>query len=322
MDDISVDYVPEVAMQRVYVGLVSAGLVLAGCSSSDGGPPTGNDPNGTIAGQVIDADSGNSGVPGITVQLVGPAGTQNITTGAGGAFSVGSAAPGSWSATLQLPATYRLAATETGTRTSTVTAGQTSTLTQFRMARPKGSVTGTAVEGTAGIAGGTVAATRGGFTTRNATPTVAGYTIADLATGPWTLAYTPPTSHRVVAGQSNTRFVTIAEGTSVTASAFVLEPAPPAPQIVEIHLNGTSFLNGTITIAAGTTVRWINDDGQAHTVTPENSSQAGVWARQTTSSTGVVFEHTFTVANQTYRYRCEPHSADFTSGMVGVITVS
>jgi plastocyanin len=57
-------------------------------------------------------------------------------------------------------------------------------------------------------------------------------------------------------------------------------------------------------------------------VTPENSSQAGVGARQTTSSPGVVFEHTFTVANQTYRYRCEPHSADFTSGMVGVITVS
>lgn len=307
-------------MKGVYVGLMSAGLVVAGCS--DGGPPTGNNPNGTIAGQVIDADSSNSGVPGVSVQLVGPAGTQSITTGAGGAFSVGNAAPGAWTATLQLPATYRLATTETGMRTSTVTAGQTSTLTQFRMARPKGSVTGTAVEDDAGIAGGTVAATRAGFTTRNATPTVAGYTIADLVTGPWTLAYTPPASHRVVPGQSSTRSVTIADGATVTASAFELEPAPPAPQVVEIHLNGSSFLNGTITIAAGTTVRWINDDGQPHTVTPENSSQAGVWARQTTSSPGLVFEHTFSVANQTYRYRCEPHSTNFTNGMVGVITVT
>lgn len=309
-------------MKRVYVGLVSAGLGLAGCGSSDGGPPTGNETNGTIAGQVIDADSSNSGVPGVSVQLAGPAGTQTITTGAGGAFSVANAAPGAWSATLQLPATYRLATTETGMRTATVTAGQTSTLAQFRMVRPKGSVTGTAVEDDTGIAGGTVEATRTGFTTRDATPTVAGYTIADLATGPWTLSYTPPASHRVVPGQPSTRAVTIAEGTTATASAFVLEPAPPAPQVVEIRLNGTSFVNGTITIAVGTTVRWINDDGQAHTVTPENSSQAGVWQEQTTSSTGVVFEHTFTAANQTYRYRCVPHSTSFTSGMVGVITVT
>jgi plastocyanin len=271
-------------------------------------------------GQVIDADSSNSGVPGVTVQLVGP-GTQTITTGAGGAFSVANAVPGAWSATLQLPAAYRLAATETGTRTSTVTAGQTMTLAQFLMARPKGSVTGTATEGSTGIAGGSVEATRPGFTAHDATPTAAGYTIPDLASGPWSLEYTPPATHDLVSGETGTRTVTIAEGATATASAFELEPAPPS-QVVEIQLNGTSFENGTITIAVGTTVRWINSDGQSHTVTPENASQAGVWQRQVTSSQGTVFEHTFTAANQTYRYRCEPHSTNFTSGMVGVITVT
>jgi plastocyanin len=311
----------EVRMRGVFIGIIAAGVGLGACSSGDG-PPTGNSQTGTIAGQVIDADSGNSGVSGISVQLAGPAGTQTVTTGAGGGFSVANAATGAWTATLQLPASYRLAANETGTRSSTVTASQTTTLAMFLMARPKGSVTGTATEGSAGIAGGTVAATRPGFTVHDATPTAAGYTIADLASGPWSLAYTPPATHDLVAGESGTRTVTIAEGATATASAFELEDAPPQSQVVEIRLNGTTFENGTITIAAGTTVRWINVDGADHTVTPENASQSGVWQRQVTSSQGTVFEHTFTVSNQTYRYRCEPHSTNFTSGMVGVITVT
>jgi plastocyanin len=304
-------------MRRFYLGIIAAGVGLSACSGD--GPPTGNSQTGTIAGQVIDADSGNSGVAGVSVQLAGPAGTQTVTTGAGGGFSVANAATGAWTATLQLPASYRLAASETGTRSSTVTASQTTTLANFMMARPKGSVTGTATEGSAGIAGGTVSATRPGFTTRDATPTAAGYTIANLAVGPWSLAYTPPETHDLVSGESGTRTVTIAENATATATAFELEDAPV---VVEIRLNGTTFENGTITIAPGTTVRWINVDGVGHTVTPENTSQPGVWSRQVTSSPGTVFEHTFTVPSQTYRYRCEPHSSSFTSGMVGVITVT
>ena len=307
-------------MRSVYIGVIAAGVGLGACSSGDG-PPTGNSQTGTIAGQVIDADSGNSGVSGISVQLAGPAGTQTVTTVAGGGFSVANAATGAWTATLQLPASYRLAANETGTRSSTVTASQTTTLSMFLMARPKGSVTGTATEGSTGIAGGTVAATRPGFTAHDATPTAAGYTIADLAVGPWSLAYTPPATHDLVSGESGTRTVTIAEGATATASAFELEDKPQS-QVVEIRLNGTTFQNGTVTIAPGTTVRWINESGGPHTVTPENTSQSGVWQDQTMSTQGQVFEHTFTVPNQTYRYRCEPHSTSFTSGMVGVITVT
>lgn len=304
-------------MKRVCV-CITAGLLLMACSG-DGG--TGSTPTGTITGQVIDADSGSAGVPGVSVQLAGGSGSQTVVTGTGGAFTLGNAAAGAWTATLQLPASYRLAANESGTRTATVTADQTATLTQFRMARPKGSVTGTATADGAGVAGGSVAAARGGFTGLSATPAAAGYTIAGLAVGPWTLTYTPPSTHVLASGESGTRMVTIAEGQTTAATAFQLQPAAPS-QVREIRLSAETFVGGTITIPPGTTVRWINEENVFHTVTPENATQSGVWQRQTTSAPGTVLEHTFTVPSQTYRYRCEPHSSSFTAGMVGTITVT
>jgi plastocyanin len=164
-------------------------------------------------------------------------------------------------------------------------------------------------------------ASRSGSPNRTATPTAAGYTINNLAVGTWSLAYTPPTTHVLANGEDGSRSVAITEGQTATASAFQLDPAPVS-DVVEVHLSGIAFDPATITIEPGTTVRWINDGNDAHTVTPENTSQSGVWQRQTTSSPGLVFEHTFNVPNQTYRYRCEPHSTSFTSGMVGTVTVT
>jgi plastocyanin len=76
-----------------------------------------------------------------------------------------------------------------------------------------------------------------------------------------------------------------------------------------------------ITIRAGSTIRWVNQSGLFHTITPQNTAQAGVWQRAETAANGTVLEHTFSTAGQTYNYRCEPHSSSFTSGMVGTITV-
>lgn len=308
-------------MKDACVCLVAAGLVLVACSGGGDGPPTGNNQTGTISGQVVDSDSSDAGVTGVSIQLAGPSGTQTVTTGAGGAFSLSNAATGSWTVTLQVPSSYRLAANESGTRTASVSGGQTATLTRFQMARPRGGLSGTATsEGTA-VAGGSVAATRTGFGARSATPTTAGYTMSDLPVGTWALAYTPPSTHVLAQGENGMRTVAVTEGATASVSAFQLAPAPPS-QIVEIHLSGTSFQPSTVTIAAGTTVRWINDANVSHTITPENSSQAGVWQERSTSTQGVVFEHTFSVSNQTYRYRCVPHSSNFESGMVGVITVT
>jgi plastocyanin len=91
---------------------------------------------------------------------------------------------------------------------------------------------------------------------------------------------------------------------------------------VEVHITGTSFNPSVITITPGTTVRWINDTGDFHTVTPENTGQPNLWQRTVTAGQGTVVEKTFTTGGgQLYRYRCEPHSSSFTSGMTGSITV-
>lgn len=90
---------------------------------------------------------------------------------------------------------------------------------------------------------------------------------------------------------------------------------------VEIRMSGASFSPSDVVITRGTVVRWRNEAGIYHTITPENATQAGVWQRQETSTAGVALEHTFDTAAQTYRYRCEPHSGSFTQGMVGSIRV-
>ncbi|HUF49358.1 MAG TPA: plastocyanin/azurin family copper-binding protein [Longimicrobiales bacterium] len=95
-----------------------------------------------------------------------------------------------------------------------------------------------------------------------------------------------------------------------------------AGSVREIHLTSSQFSPSTLTIAAGTRVRFVNDGAVFHTITPENANQAGVWTRRETTQRGTVFEHTFAVSGQTYRFRCEPHSSSFTSGMVGTITVT
>jgi plastocyanin len=86
----------------------------------------------------------------------------------------------------------------------------------------------------------------------------------------------------------------------------------------EIHLTSDrKFTPGTLAVAVGTRVRWINDANISHTITPEDPNQKGAWTKQTTSASGTVFEHTFSEAGQTYSYRCDLHS-----GMTGTVQVS
>lgn len=79
-----------------------------------------------------------------------------------------------------------------------------------------------------------------------------------------------------------------------TSSRTEPEPSPPSdPNAVEIRLTANlRFEPADVTIDPGTTVRWVNAANVFHTVTPNNSSQAGVWARATTSTSGLVLAHT------------------------------
>ena len=95
-------------------------------------------------------------------------------------------------------------------------------------------------------------------------------------------------------------------------------PPPPPGNSVTVHLTaGLRFSPATVTIAPGTTVRWINDAALGHTVTPDNAAQPGAWTSQALTTQNQVFDHTFNTPG-TYNYHCEPHRLD---GMTGVVVV-
>jgi|KBSMisStaDraftv2_1062788.scaffolds.fasta_scaffold155441_2 plastocyanin len=75
-------------------------------------------------------------------------------------------------------------------------------------------------------------------------------------------------------------------------------------------LTTTAYGVNPLTITAGTTVKWVNNDTMAHTAT----SDTGVWDSGQISSGGN-FSFTFKTAG-TYAYHCINHP-----GMVGVIIV-
>lgn len=95
-------------------------------------------------------------------------------------------------------------------------------------------------------------------------------------------------------------------------------PPPPAGAVVITLTAALQFSPSEVTISAGTPVRWVYESGPAHTITPRDAGQAGVWARQAMNTVGQTFDHTFNVAGQTYDYFCEPHELQ---GMTGRIIV-
>lgn len=89
--------------------------------------------------------------------------------------------------------------------------------------------------------------------------------------------------------------------------------AGPQNGVAVVQLQPTVFSPATLTIDVGTTVRWVGGN-VAHTVTPNDPNQPGVWAREAMDP-GEVFEHKFNTTG-TYEYHCELHA-----GMTGTITV-
>jgi len=75
--------------------------------------------------------------------------------------------------------------------------------------------------------------------------------------------------------------------------------APPAGPTV--HIKDFAYHAATLTVAPGTTVHFVNDDGEAHTVTAVNKSfdSAGL-------DNGDGWKHTFTKPG-TYAYFCALH---------------
>jgi len=77
--------------------------------------------------------------------------------------------------------------------------------------------------------------------------------------------------------------------------------APPPPAVTTVHLRDFAYAPRDLTVSAGSTVRFVNDDGEAHTVTAADHSfdSAGL-------DTGDAWTHRFATPG-TYRYFCALH---------------
>jgi plastocyanin len=108
-----------------------------------------------------------------------------------------------------------------------------------------------------------------------------------------------------------------ATATRSTPTSSAAEPAArgSAPPPVIIAMKNYAFVPKDITIAAGTTVIWRNDDSVPHTATADDKLfDSG------DMSQGAQFSYTFTRPG-VYPYYCTWHGAAGGQGMAGTVTV-
>lgn len=76
-----------------------------------------------------------------------------------------------------------------------------------------------------------------------------------------------------------------------------------SPGTNEVWIQGMAFTPSTITVTAGTTITWTNNDGVAHTVT----SNTGLFESGSISNNGT-YSHLFTTVG-TFPYHCAIHTS-------------
>jgi plastocyanin len=94
------------------------------------------------------------------------------------------------------------------------------------------------------------------------------------------------------------------------------ETSPPAAN--EVTMEGTSFNPGNLTIEPGTTVTWLNNSSEVHTVTSGSDGDHDGIFDSGNLNPGENFSYTFDEEG-TYPYYCIPH---VNVGMTGTIIVS
>jgi plastocyanin len=97
---------------------------------------------------------------------------------------------------------------------------------------------------------------------------------------------------------------------SACALGFCASQAAQTPAANDVSIKNFSFGPTAITVAAGTTVNWHNNDGEPHTVV----SADGLF-RSAALDTGETFSFKFTKAG-TFKYVCTIHPR-----MVATVTV-
>jgi plastocyanin len=79
-------------------------------------------------------------------------------------------------------------------------------------------------------------------------------------------------------------------------------PVSSAPRTHTVVLRDFAFVPGSLTIATGDVVTWMNEDSASHTVT----SDSGKELRSSLFGRGESYTHTFTTPG-IYPYHCGPH---------------
>jgi len=300
------------------VGVVAT-LAFLSCSDSGngGGGTTGPDPEGDIAGTVT-LQGGGGGVAGAGLVLArSGANPRNATSAADGSFGFADVAVGGWTVTITPPAGFQLAAGQTAAEAVTIADGQTAQV-DFLLTTPPPAdadiVANVEADG-APRAGTTVRLfASGGATVLDTDATDAsGDAMFTVAAGSYDVEVVVPSGFQLVAGEQARKAVTAISQQTANV-AFALETAPQGTIVDVSATSSLTFSPATVTIAAGTTVRWTNTSSVFHTVSPDGHTE---WSEASLSSNGATFTHTFNTPG-TYAYFCSPHQAQ---GMTGVITV-
>jgi plastocyanin len=87
-------------------------------------------------------------------------------------------------------------------------------------------------------------------------------------------------------------------------SSCTKTPAPGTPGPNEVFIQGSAFSPSTITVSAGTTITWTNNDAVAHTVT---SDTPGSFSSGSIGS-GSTWSHLFNIAGA-FPYHCSIHTS-------------
>lgn len=168
-----------------------------------------------------------------------------------------------------------------------------------------GTISGTVTNGGAPVASVTVSLGGGGSTTTNA---AGQYSFANVASGSRTVSIDLPNGFITGSvSEQTSKSTNVAAGQTATVN-FTIKPG------VLVQAAGTSFNPTPVTVAPGTTVRWVAGSSAPHTVTPD---VAGSFTGGNLSSAGDAVEATFPTAG-TFDYHCQPHQA---FGMTGSVVV-
>jgi plastocyanin len=137
-------------------------------------------------------------------------------------------------------------------------------------------------------------------------------TFPNLEAGAWEMEILVPSGFVLASGETARKNVTVvAEQTAAVAFAIVDDFTG---ETVEAS-DALTFSRPTLTISAGTAVRWVNVGSMLHTVTPDGHSE---WTSTNLSNNGDTFIHTFDTPG-TYEYFCQPHVG---AGMRGTVIVN